>query len=257
MWAQIINFAILGQVNKFTLFLSIALLQRMFVMQPSVGALHTPPRLALHKLLRGLGGGLYYLVTSVLPSCCYTFGFVLSLFVFVSFFLAPFCVCLLFCFLCCVFSLFVFVLLLSFSCCSFCFVRFSVALLLEQSVLTIFSMSSSTGNEEGPPSKKLKVEEAMVTPQDFTSDSSAPAGNIIYVEPLELKTQSIANRKRAWLQWRENRREDRKWAFARLRDALALQDASMIDEWKNRMIELGPDDPDGSMPSFETTSCHS
>ena len=85
-----------------------------------------------------------------------------------------------------------------------------------------------------------------------------PAPNVLvtsaisaYVEPLELKTQSNIARKEAWLAWRKERSEDRKWAFARLRDALALQETDMIERWKNRMIELGYDDPIESMPSFE------
>ena len=93
-----------------------------------------------------------------------------------------------------------------------------------------------------------------MTSQGDTTGCSSSAAYHVYVEPLELQTHSLADRKRAWFQWRDGRREDRKWAFARLRDALSLQDDSMIEEWKNRVIELGPDDPDHSMPSFK---CHS
>ena len=84
------------------------------------------------------------------------------------------------------------------------------------------------------------------------SDITTQCGSV-YIESDELKLQSWSNRRNAWLAWRDERREDRRFAFARLRDALALQDSDMIDMWKTRVIELGPDDPDESMPSFEAT----
>ena len=51
-----------------------------------------------------------------------------------------------------------------------------------------------------------------------------------YIEPDELKTQSWTSRRNAWLAWREGRREDRRFAFERLRDAPALLDPDMVDK---------------------------
>ena len=57
-------------------------------------------------------------------------------------------------------------------------------------------------------------------------------------------------RQQAWRAWRDARRESRRFAFARLREALALDDPDLIELWKSRMHELGPDEPDSVMPSF-------
>ena len=74
-----------------------------------------------------------------------------------------------------------------------------------------------------------------------------------YIEPDELKTQSWISRRNAGPAWREGRREDRRFAFERLRDALVLQDSDMIDKWKACVVEPGPGDPIESMSSFEKT----
>ena len=113
------------------------------------------------------------------------------------------------------------------------------------------SISSTAEGKDVLPSATSGTDVDLVTTHVPTSGAQG-AVNSAYIEPLELKTQSSTKRKEAWLLWREKRREDRKWAFARLRDALALQDFDMIDMWKATMMELGPDDTDESMPSFET-----
>ena len=84
------------------------------------------------------------------------------------------------------------------------------------------------------------------------SDKTTQCGSV-YIESDELKLQSWSNRRNAWLAWRAERREDRRFAFARLRDALALQDSDMIDKWKACVVEPGPGDPIESMSSFEKT----
>ena len=112
-------------------------------------------------------------------------------------------------------------------------------------------MSSPAGSRDDPHTVEDMTNEDATSVQAPAPDNSATRAGSAYVEPLELKTQPSIIRKKAWLAWRENRREDRKWAFARLRDALALQETDMIEQWKNRMIELGYDDPIESMPSFE------
>ena len=112
-------------------------------------------------------------------------------------------------------------------------------------------MSSPAGSRDDPHIVEDKTDKDATSVQAPAPDTSVTSAGSAYVEPLELKTQPCITRKKAWLAWRENRREDRKWAFARLRDALALQDADMIERWKNRMLELGYDDPIESMPSFE------
>ena len=99
-----------------------------------------------------------------------------------------------------------------------------------------------------------KTDENATNIQAPALDTLVTGAVSAYVEPLELKTQSCITRKKAWLAWREKRSEDRRWAFARLRDALALQETDMIERWKNRMLELGYDDPIESMPSFEDSA---
>ena len=123
-----------------------------------------------------------------------------------------------------------------------------------QNIFLYLVISSPAGNRDDPHTVEDKTNEDVTSVQAPAPDNSATSAGSAYVEPLELKTQPSIIRKKAWLAWRENRREDRKWAFARLRDAFALQDADMIERWKNRMLELGYDDPDESMPSFEDSS---
>ena len=107
--------------------------------------------------------------------------------------------------------------------------------------------------QNNPPKKKLRTGETTDTaPTSGRCDVATQWGSV-YIESEELKHQSWSHRRNAWLAWREGRREDRRFAFARLRDALALQDSDMIDKWKACVVEPGPGDPIESMSSFEKT----
>ena len=81
-----------------------------------------------------------------------------------------------------------------------------------------------------------------------TEDQSCKQGS--YVESEEMMLQPCDVRQQAWRAWRDARRESRRYAFARLRDACALGVPDFMDAWKSRMIELGPDEPDTDMPDF-------
>ena len=71
-----------------------------------------------------------------------------------------------------------------------------------------------------------------------------------YAESPELMLCSREVRVRAWEAWNEKRKKLRRFAFDRLRDALALNWTGTIDIWKQRVIVLGPED---RMPPFDDT----
>ena len=96
--------------------------------------------------------------------------------------------------------------------------------------------------ENGEAEKKKKVK------SDSAKDKPRPAN--CYLEPQNMLDQPREVRQQAWRDWRDARRESRRFAFARLREALALGDPNLIELWKSRMHELGPDEPDSLMPNF-------
>ena len=69
-----------------------------------------------------------------------------------------------------------------------------------------------------------------------------------YAESPELMRRSRSERVKAWEAWYEKRKELRRFAFDRLRDALAMNWTATNDVWKQRALELGPDD---LMPPFD------
>ena len=69
-----------------------------------------------------------------------------------------------------------------------------------------------------------------------------------YAESPELLLSSREVRERAWEALRDKRKELRRFAFARLRDALALNWTEAINIWKQRVIDLGLKD---HMPPFD------
>ena len=85
---------------------------------------------------------------------------------------------------------------------------------------------------------------------DVRPPVNTPEGSWLepYFESIELMHSSREVREKAWTTWRDKRKELRRIAFARLRDALALGWTGAIDVWKQRVVDLGPED---HMPSFD------